>query len=373
MVTWPRLPGTAPSQSMDHRARQRRLEAALAASGADAFLVTHLANVRYLCGFTGSSGIIALAGGQRVLFTDGRYSAQARQEARALRVVIARGALLEEAAAWLGRRRARRIAVEAQHMTLAARGVLVRMLPAKARLKPLAGLVERQRMIKEPGEVALIRSAVLLGSSLFHRALKVLRPGVTEAEVAGEIEHAARRAGAQGMSFETIVAGGRRSALPHGIASSQPVPNKGFVVLDFGVILGGYCSDMTRTVHMGRASSQSREMYQVVREAQEMAIAAVRPGAKAGEVDYAARRVLRKAGLGKYFTHSTGHGLGLEIHEPPRLGKDQTEVLEPGMVVTIEPGVYVAGRGGVRIEDVVVVTPGGCEVLTPTTKELIEL
>ena len=143
--------------------------------------------------------------------------------------------------------------------------------------------------------------------------------------------------------------------------------------MDFGVILGGYCSDMTRTVHMGRAPGKSREMYQVVREAQEKAIAAVRAGVKAGEVDYAARRVLQKAGLGRYFTHSTGHGLGLEIHEPPRLGKDQAEVLQPGMVVTIEPGVYVAGRGGVRIEDVVVVTPGGCAVLTPTSKELMEL
>lgn len=358
---------------MNYRARQRRLEATLAASGVDAFLATHLANVRYLCGFTGSSGAVALARGKRVLFTDGRYAAQARQEVEGVGVVVARGPLLEATAAWLRRHPVRRIGVEAQHMTLATRSALVRLLPPRAGLKPLAGLLERQRMIKEPAEVALIRSAVCLGSSLFDRALKVMRPGVSEAEVAGEIEYAARRAGAQGMSFETIVAGGARSALPHGVASSQPIPNKGFVVLDFGVILGGYCSDMTRTVHMGRAPKQSREIYRVVREAQEEAIASVRPGVKAGEVDYAARKVLRAAGLGRYFTHSTGHGLGLEIHEPPRLGKDQAEVLEPGMVVTIEPGVYVAGRGGVRIEDVVVVTRRGCEVLTPTTKELIEL
>ncbi|MGH9671460.1 MAG: M24 family metallopeptidase [Terriglobales bacterium] len=358
---------------MNHRARQRRLEATLTESGADAFLVTHLPNVRYLCGFTGSSGMVALAPGRRALFTDGRYTTQARAEAQGLRVVVARGPLLEAAAAWLNRQRVQRIGVEAQHVTLATRSALVRLLPARARLKPLEGLVERQRMIKEPAEIALLRSAVRLGSSLFNRAFKVIRPGISEAEVAGEIEYAARRAGAQGMSFETIVAGGRRSALPHGVASSQPIPNKGFVVVDFGVILAGYCSDMTRTVHMGRAPRWARKMYQVVREAQEQAIAAVRPGAKAGEVDYAARRVLQEAGLGRYFTHSTGHGLGLEIHEPPRLGKGQADVLEPGMVVTIEPGVYVAGRGGVRIEDVVVVTGKGCEVLTPTTKELIEL
>ena len=358
---------------MDYRARQRQVQAALAASGADAFLVTHAPNLRYLCGFTGSSGMIVLAPGKRLLFTDGRYTTQARDQAQGVRVVVARGPLLEAAAAWFSRQRVRRIGVEALHMTLSARAALLRLLSARVRLQPLEGLVERVRMIKEPEEIALIRSAVRLGSSLFQRALKVLRPGATEAQVAAEIEYAARRAGAQGMSFETIVAGGRRSALPHGVASTQPIPNKGFIVLDFGVILGGYCSDMTRTVHMGPTPRWAREMYQVVRRAQEQAIATVRPGVKAGEVDCAARRVLQNAGLGRYFTHSTGHGLGLEIHEPPRLGKGQAEVLEPGMVVTIEPGVYVAGRGGVRIEDVVVVTAQGCEVLTPTTKELLEL
>lgn len=358
---------------MDHRARQRRLQDALLASGAEALLVTHPPNLHYLCGFTGSSGALVLGGGRRVLFIDGRYTTQARAETEGVRVALASGPLLEAAAAWVSRQGARRIAVEAQHMTLATRAAFARSLPKRVRLKPLDGLVERLRMVKEPAEVALLRNAVRLGSALFNRALKVIRPGVTEAEVAAEIEYAARRAGAQGMSFETIVAGGRRSALPHGKASSQPIPNKGFVVLDFGVILGGYCSDMTRTVHMGRAPRQAREMYEVVRKAQERALASVRPGVKAAEVDYAARQVLQEAGLGRYFTHSTGHGLGLEIHEPPRLGKNQTEVLEPGMVVTIEPGAYVPGRGGVRIEDVVVVTRKGCEVLTPTTKELIEL
>lgn len=358
---------------MNYRSRQRRLQDALLASGAAALLVTHPPNVRYLCGFTGSSGVLAFAPGKRVLFTDGRYTTQARAEAEGVRVALASGPLLEAAAAWFGRQRVRRIAVEAQHMTLATRAALGRYLPRRVRLKLLEGLVERQRMIKEPAEVALIRSAVRLGSSLFERALKVLRPGVRESEVAAEIEYAARRAGAQGMSFDTIVAGGRRSALPHGIASSQPIPNKGFVVLDFGVILGGYCSDMTRTVHMGRAPKRAREMYEVVRKAQERAVATVRAGVQAGEVDQAARQVLQRAGLGRYFTHSTGHGVGLEIHEPPRLGKGQTEVLKAGMVVTVEPGAYVPGRGGIRIEDVVVVTGKGCEVLTPTTKELIEL
>ena len=198
---------------MDYRARQRRLEITLMESGADAFLATHPPNVRYLCGFSGSSGAIALARGKRVLFTDGRYAAQGREQAHGVRLVVAQGPLLEAAAAWLGRQRVRRIGVEALHMTLATRSALARLLPPRARLKPLQGLLERQRMIKEPAEVALIRSAVCLSSSHFDRALKFLRPGVREAEVAGEIEYAARRADAQGMSFETIVAGDRKSVV----------------------------------------------------------------------------------------------------------------------------------------------------------------
>jgi Xaa-Pro aminopeptidase len=192
-------------------------------------------------------------------------------------------------------------------------------------------------------------------------------------EVAGKLEFAARQAGADGMSFETIVAAGKRGALPHGRASGQPLPRRGFVVVDSGVILRGYCSDMTRTVHIGAVGRVERQWYETVLEAQLVGIAAVRPGIAAGEVDDAVRAVLRKAKLDRHFTHSTGHGVGLEIHEPPRLGKKQTERLAPGMVVTIEPGIYVTGKGGIRIEDMVVVTKNGCEVLTPVTKELIEI
>jgi Xaa-Pro aminopeptidase len=228
-------------------------------------------------------------------------------------------------------------------------------------------------MIKEPAEIELIRRAVTLGAQLFETALSYIVPGMPEAAIAGKIEYAARKAGAARMSFETIVAGGERSALPHGVASSAPLPRRGFVLLDFGVILAGYCSDMSRTVHLGTPSRRSRQLYQAVLDAQLNAIEAVRPGVAAGQVDRAARRILGKAGLSRLFTHSCGHGLGLEIHEPPRLGKAQTESLRPGMVVTIEPGAYLPDQGGVRIEDVVTVTEHGCEVLTPTKKELIAL
>jgi Xaa-Pro aminopeptidase len=230
-------------------------------------------------------------------------------------------------------------------------------------------------MIKDNDELELIRAAVKLGASLFGRALEVLKPGVRETEVAAEMEYAARRAGAEAMSFPTIIASGARSALPHGRATEQPIARGGFVVCDFGVILDGYCSDQTRTLWVGTALNarhkEARGVYDSVKEAQEAAIAAVRPGISVGEVDSAARKVLRKAGLGRHFTHSTGHGVGLEIHEPPRVSAGQKEVLKPGMVITIEPGVYFPGKWGIRIEDMVAVGERGCEVLTPTSKDFL--
>jgi Xaa-Pro aminopeptidase len=197
--------------------------------------------------------------------------------------------------------------------------------------------------------------------------------GMTEVEVAAELEHQARLAGAEGMSFETIVASGERSALPHGRATGTKLPKRGFVTLDFGVILDGYSSDMTRTVHMGKALPGELEAYEAVLEAQEAAVAIVAPGVTAGDVDEAARSVLRRAKLDGYFTHSTGHGVGLEIHEGPRLATKQTQKLAEGMVITIEPGVYLPGRFGLRIEDMVLVTATGGDVLTPSPKAWIEL
>src|SRR5947209_3873806 len=226
-------------------------------------------------------------------------------------------------------------------------------------------------MVKDADEIRVIRDAVLGGARLFDVALKTVRAGVLETVVAAKMEHAARIGGAEGMSFETIIASGKRSALPHGRASRQPIPSQGFVVCDFGVILAGYCSDMTRTLYMGRVNGAARRFYEAVRQAQLAAIAAVVPDVPVGEVDRAARLVLKKAGLGQYFTHSTGHGVGLEIHEAPRVAAGQSELLRPGMVITIEPGAYIPNKWGVRIEDMVVVTDTGREVVTPTSKELI--
>ncbi len=357
---------------MDYLRRQASVVAQLG-SRLDALLVTHLPNIRYLCGFTGSSGALLISHAVPVLFTDGRYTAQARAEVKTARVVICKGSPLLAAAEFVPRRKLRKIAIEGEHLTVSAHATLRKALGVRARLVSVSGVVERLRMIKDAEEIARIRAAVDLASALLDTALNCIRPGVAEIAVAAELEFAARRAGAEAMSFETIVASGARSAMPHGVASSVPIPERGFVVLDFGVILHGYCSDMTRTVHVGKISAGERKMYEAVRDAQQAAIDSVRAGSASGQVDRAARTVLRRAGLARHFTHSTGHGVGLEIHEPPRIARGQREPLQAGMTITIEPGAYVAGQGGVRIEDLVLVTGSGCEVLTRAPKDFIEL
>jgi Xaa-Pro aminopeptidase len=358
---------------MDHSGRLRRLQATLAESPLDWLLVTHLPNVRYLCGFTGSAGVLLVGEGGATFFTDGRYDAQAHAEVSGARIVIARKAplLAAEVLASSRIRTASRVGLEPQSVTLAQRDQLRASLKGKWKLVSAPPWIERARMVKDKEELRRIRAAIELGASLFAIARRKIRSGVTEAEVAAAMEFEARRSGAEGMSFSTIIAAGKRSAVVHGRASAAKIPRRGFVVCDFGVILAGYCSDRTRTVHVGRPSSNARRMYQAVLEAQRAAIDRVRAGTSAAVIDEAARNVLLKNNLAQYFTHSTGHGLGLEIHEAPRLAAGQTQELEPGMVITIEPGVYIPGKRGVRIEDVVVVTSSGCEVLTATDKELI--
>jgi len=362
---------------MNYSGRQKALRGQLATTRFDALLISHLPNIRYLCGFTGSAGLLLVEEGGSVFFTDVRYDTQAREEVTGAKVVIARKAPLtavaESIAARQRKARGRTIGIEADHVTISERKRLAGLLPSKVRLKAAPPLVERARMVKDEDELGLIRAAVKLGASLFDRALEVLRPGVKESDVAAEMEYAARRAGADGMSFPTIIAAGARSALPHGRASHQRITTGGFVVCDFGVILNGYCSDQTRSVWVGTVPDEARRAYEAVRQAQQAAIDAVRPGTTVGEVDAAGRKVLRKEGLARYFTHSTGHGVGLEIHEIPRVSAAQQEVLRPGMVITIEPGVYFPGKWGLRIEDIVVVNRGGCEVLTPTSKDFLAI
>jgi Xaa-Pro aminopeptidase len=372
--------------------RSKQLSAALqsACPDADALLITHPVDVRYLTEFTGSNAALVLPqaapnshkirnsprGNKPVLFTDGRYIQQAKQETKHAGVVIAQGPILREACAWMLDAGVRHCAFDAECTTVAALDMLRQWIPGKQRrgfFQSVPPLTAKLREIKDPEEIVRLRAAAQLGCSLFENLLLQIEAGKREVEVAAHLEFAARMAGADGMSFETIVASGARSALPHGHATEQHLPRRGFVVLDFGVMLSGYCSDMTRTVHLGRATAAERATYEAVLEAQIAAIAAVRPGVHCGEVDEAARSVLRRANLADFFTHSTGHGVGLEIHEGPRIAAKQHQQLKPGMVITIEPGIYLPGRFGVRIEDMVLVTRRGAEILTPATKAWIEL
>jgi Xaa-Pro aminopeptidase len=230
-------------------------------------------------------------------------------------------------------------------------------------------------MVKSPDEIERIRAAVATTcSKAFHRAIRRLQPPrTTEAELAAELDYQMRKLGAESSAFDTIVAAGANSALPHAHPTNQPLGSNRLLLIDMGAAQDGYCSDMTRVLQIGRPGQKTTSLYRAVLDAQQAALDAVRPGIVAAKVDRAARRVMRKHGYGRAFVHSTGHGLGLEIHEPPRLGRTDATPLEPGMVVTIEPGGYLEGFGGVRIEDTVLVTENGCEILTPTPKELLVL
>jgi Xaa-Pro aminopeptidase len=363
---------------VDHFRRIGALRRKLTRAGLSGLIVTHLPDLRYLCGFTGSSAALAVTRWTACMFTDGRYTAQAADEVQAAKVKIVSSSPSVAAVEWI----AAQPGVETAGFDPAWTSVaeLARWkaaLPSRLRRSLLtalpAPLVESQRTVKDEDELAVLIEAALLGCKLFDHLLGFLRPGLREIDVAAELEHQARLLGAEGMSFDTIVASGVRSALPHGHATLARLPRRGFLTLDFGIILKGYCSDMTRTVYLGTPKPRERSAYHAVLEAQEAGVAAVSPGVRCGDVDEAARSVLRREGLADAFSHSTGHGVGLEIHEPPRIGSGQTARLLPGMVVTIEPGIYLPGEFGIRIEDMVAVTRTGGQVLTPAPKALIEL
>jgi Xaa-Pro aminopeptidase len=354
--------------------RLRRLRHSLDVARAGALLETHLPNIFYLCGFSGDSGALLVDVASATLFTDGRFTVQAREETRGIRVHIHQGPLLEAVGAHLrARKRLQRIAVSPSRLTLGGWKALRKAAGGHVKWAAIDGLVEKLRVIKDAAEIDRIRDAARLGSEVMEEAIRLIRPGVTELDVAAEIGYRMRRKGASGESFEAIVAAGPRSALPHARPTTRQIGKNELVVLDLGAILRRYCSDLTRTVHVGKASKRVRGWYQAVLEAQAAARDALKSGVTCGAIDAAARNVLQRKGLGDYFVHSTGHGIGLEIHEDPRIARDQKTILETGNVVTLEPGVYVEGVGGIRIEDDALVTPRGCEILTTTPREFLEL
>jgi Xaa-Pro aminopeptidase len=354
---------------MNHPARLEALRSRLAAERLECLLVTSLPNIFYLSGFTGSAGVLLVDERRSILFTDGRYTLQAAEEVHGSRVVIPRSGALKAAAGRLGRYRRAGFEVSADYWTW-------RRLCEQAgagRLRPLENVVEQLRLVKDDDELERIRRSVALNSRAFQQTVKRIHPGVREMEVAAELEYRMRLLGAERPAFESVVAGGPRSAMPHARASARPLGENEVVVLDHGAILANYASDMTRTVHLGAASRRARALYRVVWEAQQRAVAAVRAGVACSAVDRAARQHITRRGWGRYFTHSTGHGLGIEVHEIPRVARRDTTRLPAGAVITIEPGIYVPGIGGFRIEDVVVVRERGAGVFTTAPKALLEL
>ena len=344
------------------------------AAGADAILVTHLPNIQYLCGFTGSSGILLVGRQRATLFTDSRYTYQTREEVSGVDVHIATHGLVRAVGDRLKSLRGQTdLIYSAGQVSVAQKRVLGSAAGAKVRWSAGSNEVERLRAVKDPGELSKMRDAARLITNVWTRTVRGIKPGKSELAVAAEMEFAMKLAGAAGPSFETIVASGPRSAWAHARATSKLLRKNELVVMDQGAILRGYCSDMTRTVFLGRPSDRVRRLYHAVLDAQQAAISVIRPGVTAGEVDQAARKTLREHKLDQFFTHSTGHGLGLEVHEMPRLARGERFVLEQNMVVTVEPGVYLEGLGGVRIEDDVVVTAQGAELLTSATREFLEL
>ena len=347
--------------------RERMSEHAL-----DALLVTSLPGIRYLTGFSGSSALAVVTAKRAYFVSDSRYALQSRREVRLFRRIIGRRGLLEDAAASHALRGCRTVGFESDAMTYSQYRALRRIFPG-VRFRPGDGIVESMALVKEAREVACIAQAASISDAVFSDVLKILRPGLTELEIAGEISWLNRRRGSESDPFEVIVASGPRAAMPHARPTARKIRKGEFILLDFGSTVRGYCSDLTRTVAMGRVTGRLREAYRAVLEANARASAAARGGMTARSLDAAARRCIRARGFGRYFVHALGHGLGLRVHERPRISALSREVLQTGSIITIEPGVYIPGCGGVRIEDDVLLGDTGCRVLTRSPRELTVL
>lgn len=347
--------------------RVNKLREAMALQGVSAMFVASDINRRYLTGFTGSAGYVLITENESYLLTDFRYMTQAPEQAKDFKVVEHAPKVMETVKGLLGS--SAKLGFEQEHVTFATYQSYKEALVG-VELVPVSGLVEGLRIFKDEGELAIMREAAVLADRTFSHILTKIRPGVTERELDLQMEMFMRENGATSSSFDTIVASGERSALPHGVASSRVLQGNEFITFDFGALLNGYCSDVTRTVVLGEASDRHREVYGIVLEAQLNALDKIRPGMTGREADALTRDIISSYGYGDNYGHSTGHGLGMEVHESPRLSKLSDDILKPGMVVTVEPGIYIPGFGGVRIEDDIVITETGIEIITSSTKEL---
>ncbi len=361
-MTHPGLP------DFDFAGRQERLRAELDKKQLALLLVTNPLNIAYLTGFRGSAGVALLGGPEPILWVDPRYTLQAGQDAVGVAVQEAKRGLLVAAGAWLVKRRSGAVGIDDLNLTARAFEDLKKRTGGKVRFRPAGGIVEDLRVLKDKIEIARIRAAGQVTIEALEEVLPNIRPGARESDLAAEIEYQMRRKGAEGAAFESIVASGERGALPHARASRKSLEKFDLVIIDVGAIVDGYVADMTRTVFLGKPDNRVRRLYGAVLEAQEEGIRAAASGVRASAVDSATRRVLRRRGLDRHFTHSTGHGVGMEVHEKPRLGRSEKAQLAAGCVVTVEPGIYLKGFGGIRIEDTILVGPDGPEILTPASK-----
>lgn len=339
----------------------------LAVEQADVFLVSNPVNRRYLTGFTGSTGILWITPNSQAVLSDSRYLEQVIMQCPGWEAILTEN-MLATMGTLIKKQDVRKIIFEKDHATVNQWEEWKRLLPAA--FHGTSGWIQDLRMIKTHGELASIRQAAKLADQAFSEVLPRIRAGISERDLALSLELCMRQAGASGVSFSPIVASGPCSAMPHAKPTDRVLRDGDLVIVDFGCIVNGYCSDMTRTVVIGKPKKRHLWIYDLVHEAQRAALAAISPGRTCNEIDAIARSIITEAGYGKYFGHPLGHGVGLEIHENPRLSTTDYTVLKPGMVVTVEPGVYLPGFGGVRIEDLVVVTAEGHETLSTTSRDL---
>ncbi|MDQ0197333.1 M24 family metallopeptidase [Neobacillus ginsengisoli] len=348
-----------------------RLRAAFSTLGIDGILITSPYNRRYMTNFTGTSGVVLISTDKAQFITDFRYIEQASKQCQGYEIVKISGTIPEEVAKQAKNLGIQKLGFEEDYLTFSSFKTYEKEV--EAGLVPISGVIEKLRLIKTDAEIKILKEAADIADAAFKHILDFIRPGKTELEVSNELEFFMRRAGAISSSFDTIVASGHRSALPHGVASEKIIEAGDFVTLDYGAYYKGYVSDITRTIAVGEPDAKLKEIYEIVLEAQLRGMDGIKPGMTGKEADALTRDYITEKGYGEYFGHSTGHGIGLEVHEGPALSLKSDLVLEPGMIVTCEPGIYIPGLGGVRIEDDTLITKDLNEALTHSTKELIIL
>ncbi|MCE4047082.1 MULTISPECIES: Xaa-Pro peptidase family protein [Bacillaceae] len=349
----------------------KKLREALAAAGVDGIVIASNFNRRYISNFTGSAGVVLISGEEAKFITDFRYTEQAASQCVGFDIVKHTGPIQKEVAEQAEKLGIKKLAFEQDYMTFTEYRLYETTF--KGELVPVSGIVEKLRLIKSSEEIKILKEAAEIADAAFAHILKFITVGKTELEVSNELEFFMRKAGAVSSSFDTIVASGTRSALPHGVASEKVIEAGDFVTMDFGAYYKGYVSDITRTIAVGKPDDKLKEIYDIVLQAQLKGMEGIKPGLTGIQADALTRDYISAHGYGEYFGHSTGHGIGLEVHEGPGLSYKSETVLEPGMVVTVEPGIYIPGLGGVRIEDDTIITDDHNEALTHSPKELIIL